>query len=761
MSVKIVGGVARFLYRVYYYTCRVCKSFACGVSTVCGFLLQWYRRLLLCATTFLISVFIGLHVWIYFRYVRLDPGKSVHEFAPNISGVIRSENGLPLAKFGNPEYRVIVPYAAIPAHIVQAFLAAEDSRFFWPMHWGIDYPRVIMAIVTNTRRGHIVSGASSIDMQRVKNYLIIDRWSRQWNKKNTVTREENVLRKIDEASLAFRMNIHEFRKSKGSWWDVTGNHHSAKERIFEQYVALIYFGHLPGGGAPQYGITAAADMYFDKTLEGLSIDEAALLAGIVKDANKFNSFIHPGLAKSRRDFVLGRMLEEGYITHAQHDMSVQKPFVVRELKSNPWNPRDFAPAGIRYAYRQLSKDQIQGLNKRGYEILTTVDDRLQEIANREMLSMFRAYEARHQDQPTLLGKIGGSIIILKNNGDIKAIAEGDNAQRLTRWDGVHPTWWGIGRQPGSAFKLFVQLALLEKANYDIGPNEEGRPYQLFGGHVAVRMGNGRLHVIRNYKGDRTGYESAAQAFAESHNIPHMWAVLNPIDTNDAIEMARRLGVNGYFGFVVKDGGIRYFPTNAIGAGEVLPLELALAYAQIANGGCKIDKPRIISQIRRPGKEPELYPPNTVVSPCNKLVSDYVEERMLALLRSPVLWRHGTAYWVLGEGAKIIKTGDPIPFPILIKTGTTNDFTNAWSIISTYGPEGYTVLAWMGLRGGGSIGDDTHGGWKDLHAEPGGRGPGRAAGNIITEIYRDIPRESIPRVPEASEALIRKAMESFK
>lgn len=735
-------------------------------SFVCRYAAHSWKLASLVAFTTVMAVGIGLHVWIYFRHVELSEGKSLEIFAPETSGVIRAENGVPLAKFGEPAYRVMVPYAAIPKHVESAILAAEDSEFYALWHWGINYPRVVKALWTNWTRGRIVSGSSSPTMQVVKNHHIIDRWQKEWKRGHTVSIEEKHHRKRDEASLSFRMEVQEYRKSEGRWWDVLGKHRKAKERIFSWYASLVFLGNLPGGGAPQYGIVAAADFYFDKTIEELTVDEAALLAAAIKDGLTYNPLKNPTLAKARRDFVLSRMLAEGYITEREFEEFAQKPVVVRDLKTNPWNKRDFAPAAVRYAQMQLSPDdQEYGLYADGVDARTTIDEWMQAIANRELVSMFRAYEERHRDQPELLGRIGGTIIVLKNNGDIKAIAEGDNAQRLTRWDGIHPTWWGIGRQPGSAFKLFVQLALLEKGNFDIGPNEEGRPYQLFGGHVAVRMGNGRLHVIRNYKGDRTGYESDAQAFAESHNISHMWAAVNSattnIDTNDVIEIALRFGVNGKFGGVIKDGEMRYFPTNVIGAGEVPLLKLGLAYAQVANGGCKIEQPRIITEIRRPGKPPDIFPPNDVSATCKKLVSDYVEERMLALLRGPIAWKHGTAYWVLGEGAKITKAGEPIPFSVLIKTGTTNDFTNAWVIISTYGSEGYTVLAWMGFLEGGSIGDDAHGGWKDRHAEPGGRGPGRAAGNVITEIYRNTPLEKIPKVPEASEALIQKAMESFK
>nr|2OQO_A Chain A, Penicillin-binding protein 1A (PBP-1a) (PBP1a) [Aquifex aeolicus VF5]3D3H_A Chain A, Penicillin-insensitive transglycosylase [Aquifex aeolicus]3NB7_A Chain A, Penicillin-binding protein 1A [Aquifex aeolicus] len=181
--------------------------------------------------------------------------------------------------------RFYVSIDKIPEHVINAFVATED-RNFWH-HFGIDPVAIVRAAIVNYRAGRIVQGGSTITQQLAKNLFL--------------TRERTLERKIKEALLAIKIE---------RTFD--------KKKIMELYLNQIYLG----SGA--YGVEAAAQVYFGKHVWELSLDEAALLAALPKAPAKYNPFYHPERALQRRNLVLKRMLEEGYITPEQYEEAVNK-----------------------------------------------------------------------------------------------------------------------------------------------------------------------------------------------------------------------------------------------------------------------------------------------------------------------------------------------------------------------------------------------------------------------------------------------------
>jgi len=196
------------------------------------------------------------------------------------------------------EKRFLTSLDAMPAHLPQAFLAAEDARFF--AHQGVDYQAIVAAFLTNLRDGGISRGGSTITQQLVKRMLL--------------SPEKSYERKFQEAILAFRLEKY-----------------LTKEEILYLYLNLIYLGNN------SYGVEAAARTYFAKHVDQLTIAEAAVLAGLPQAPSRNNPYSRPANTRSRQLWILGRMLEVGFITQAQYEEAVAQPLEYRVMADPSWN----------------------------------------------------------------------------------------------------------------------------------------------------------------------------------------------------------------------------------------------------------------------------------------------------------------------------------------------------------------------------------------------------------------------------------------
>ena len=202
---------------------------------------------------------------------------SLTDYKPSIISTIYSDDNLKIAEFA-AERRIVVPLEKIPLKLQQAFIAAEDDRFY--KHQGIDIFSIIRAFIKNLEAGTVVQGGSTITQQVTKSFLL--------------TPERSYKRKIREAMLAYQIDR-----------DFT------KDDILYLYLNQIYLGH----GA--YGVEAASENYFGKHVETLNLAECAILAGLPQAPSRYTPFHHPERAKQRQIYVLNRMVAEGYITDVE------------------------------------------------------------------------------------------------------------------------------------------------------------------------------------------------------------------------------------------------------------------------------------------------------------------------------------------------------------------------------------------------------------------------------------------------------------
>jgi penicillin-binding protein 1A len=276
-------------------------------------------------------------------------------YQPLVLTRVHAGDGRILSEFA-VERRLFVPIDAIPKRVINAFLAAEDKSFY--SHPGISLPDIVRAAIYNTvnRGTKRPIGASTITQQVAKNFLL--------------TNEVSIERKVKEAILAVRIE-----------------QALTKDRILELYLNEIYLGI----GA--YGVAAAALNYFNKSLDELTVAEAAYLAALPKAPNNYHPFRHPEAAKARRDWVIGRMREDGVLTDAEAEEARRTPFQVKGRGEVETVRAEYFSEEVRRELMQRYGEA--GLYGGGLSVRTTVDPRLQDIADRALRKGLVTYDRRH------------------------------------------------------------------------------------------------------------------------------------------------------------------------------------------------------------------------------------------------------------------------------------------------------------------------------------------------------------------------------
>ena len=299
----------------------------------------------------------GAGLYVFYHYGRgLPDYQQLADYEPPTVTRIHAGDGRLIAEYAI-EKRVFVPVDAIPKRVINAFIAAEDKNFY--THPGIDFMGILRAAVINLQNigtDRRPTGGSTITQQVAKNFLL--------------TSEVSLERKIKEAILSFRIE-----------------HSLSKDRILELYLNEIYLGF------GSYGVAAAALNYFNKSLDELTIAEAAFLAALPKAPNNYNPVRRPEAAVARRDWVIDRMEEDGYISEAAATAAKTQPLVVH-------NPDDSLFENAGYFVEEVRRELLSrygenGLYEGGLSVRTTLDTHLQEIARRELRKGLVAYDRRH------------------------------------------------------------------------------------------------------------------------------------------------------------------------------------------------------------------------------------------------------------------------------------------------------------------------------------------------------------------------------
>ncbi len=320
--------------------------------------LKWVRRLLIAGLV--LGVIALIAVWVYFAALGRDVPSiaKLKQYEPPITSRVHAGDGTLIAEFAD-QHRVFVPYESIPEHVVQAFVAAEDKNFF--THDGLDYVGITRGAV-NTAKNKItgsggMQGGSTITQQVAKNMLL--------------TKDQNIERKAKEAIVAQRIE-QEFTKGQ----------------ILELYLNEIYLG------GQSYGVASAALNYFNKSLTELDLAEAATLASLPKFPGRVNPYTNPERLLSRRNYVLDRMVEDGYITKEQRDEAKARPLAtVKRLRGPEY-------VATTYFVQELRRDLIKTygedtLEQGGLSIRSTIDTRLQLAAQAALQNGLVAYDRRH------------------------------------------------------------------------------------------------------------------------------------------------------------------------------------------------------------------------------------------------------------------------------------------------------------------------------------------------------------------------------
>ncbi len=310
------------------------------------------------------SIFLFLFVVAGFIFFKknsdnLPDYEQLKDYSPIITTRLYAADGSLITEYSK-EKRIFVPFDLIPKHLSNAFISAEDSNFY--KNSGIDFVAIFRASINNAlavvKGDESLGGASTITQQVVKNFLL--------------TKERTLQRKVKEAILAYRM-------TKAF----------SKDKILELYLNQIYLG----SGA--YGVAAAAQVYFDKSIDELTIEEDALLATLPKAPSKLDPRKNIEKAKVRRDWVIDRMVEEGYITKEEATAAKEKPITLKIRKDDD---EDIARANFFADSVKKELTQLYGSDnvfESGIVVRTTLDSRLQKIASKAFNDGIEEYDQKH------------------------------------------------------------------------------------------------------------------------------------------------------------------------------------------------------------------------------------------------------------------------------------------------------------------------------------------------------------------------------
>jgi len=592
------------------------------------------------------SIFaIGLagFVWIWWAPCALGgcaPVEELAEFHAEGSEIL-DRNGVPFARLATVDRR-IVSLDSLPAYIPRAFIAIEDQRFY--RHGGMDLWRTAGALFNNLKSGRMGEGGSTITQQLARN--LFPDW--------LPYTERNLRRKVLEARAA--------RQIERTF---------TKDKILELYLNHIYLGN----GA--YGIEAASRTYFGKSAAEISLAEAATLAALPKAPSVINPKAGLDRAIERRNLVLSRMVEAGYLDETAADAARSAPLrVVDTEPDDRWMEGSYFVEHVR---RELEERVGHRFYTAGLRIRTAFDPAIQTAAEEELERQivaiesgeFGEYHHHTYAESVTAGTVeylqGALVVLDARNGEVLALVGGRDfhGSRFNRATQAQ-------RQAGSAFKPFVYAAALDRYRSPLHAVED-RP-------LRVTMPDGEVWEPRNFSGQYEGTITLRDALVRSKNVATVRLALD-VGVVNAIEVAHALGIST---------PIPALPSVALGAAEVRPIEVTGAYAAFANGGRRVEPHLIREIVDRDGRvvwrardhsERALDPAIAFV--LTSVLQDAIDR---------------------GTGAAVRAAG--FRGPAAGKTGTTNEEADVWFV--GYTPE-LVAGVWMGLDQPATIVDGASGG----------------------------------------------------
>ena len=526
-----------------------------------------------------------------------------------------------LWEFYNPDAgrRTVVALSEISQYLIDAPLASEDPSFY--SNPGIEPRGIVRAIYQNLAEQEIVSGASTITQQLVKNVLISEDERYQ----------QTPSRKVREALLAYQLTE---KLPKG--------------QILALYLNEIYYGNQA------YGIEAAAQTYFGKHARELTLAEASMLAGLPQSPTLYNPLQNPRAAKDRQAYVLEQMVRHGFLTEADARDARQA-----ELVYQPRQQPSLAPQWAAYVRSLIEqKYGTQLLYQGGLKIHTTLDYDLQ----------VKMEEVAKANQPNLAERDANNtaiVVINPKTGEILALV-GSMDYSNTEIDGQVNVALAE-RQPGSTIKPLVYLTSFTKGWAPATPILDEK--------LSIADDSGRVWEPQNYDKKFHGNVTARNALGNSLNIPAVKS-LQFAGVDGVAELARKMGITTW----TDDRQLGL--AMALGGAEVRPLDLTAAYTVLANNGLRIP-PVAITKIVDAGG-------HTVEQQAVPRGEQVVDPRYAYMVTS-VLSDNNARLITFGPNSLL-----NLPRPGAAKTGTTDNYRDAWTI--GYTPN-LTIGVWVGNTDG--------------------------------------------------------------
>ncbi len=651
----------------------------------------------------LCSIVLGAACGLLFVYASdLPEIRALETYRPTVVTEIYADDGQLVGSFAL-QRRILMTYEQCPRVLYNAVTAIEDQHF--EEHWGIDFPRIFSAAFRNLVKRRITGGASTISMQLAGN-LFLDRSDRSFR------------RKMQEMLLALQIE-----------------RRYTKPQIFTMYANQVYLAH------GNYGFAAAAQFYFGKPVTDLKVQEAALLAGMV-NGPKFSPLSNPEAALARRNLAIHRMEEEGKITPAEEAAARKSP-----LGLHIQYPRnDLAPYFFEDIRKYLEATYgTEAVHERGLRVYTTLNINMQRVANQALRDGLHSYERRHgwkgnlpnvlrdnlgkldtyedddwrhaiekgsyvtglvlsveeknaiikigpyrailasgdfawtgRKKPADLLKVGdlaqfsiqelrdttvraqleqqpgpqGALLAIDNpTGEIKAMVGGYSFE-----DSKFNRATQAVRQVGSSFKVYVYADALEKG---------ASPFDTIVDTPFTAISGGQPYSPRNYDERFEGTITLRRALAGSRNIPAV-KLAEKVGINTVVDMAKRFGITTPLP--------PYLPL-ALGAADMRLVEHVSAFTVFPNDGIRIDPHMIRRVTSYDGALLEESHPEV-----HDVLSPDVARTMTAMLEEVIQFGTGVQAKALGR-------------PAAGKTGTTQDYTDAWFVGFT--PQ-LTAGAWVGF-----------------------------------------------------------------
>ncbi|MBN1570782.1 MAG: PBP1A family penicillin-binding protein [Acidobacteria bacterium] len=649
----------------------------------------------------------GVGILLGYEY-NLPKIQSLEDYRPDVITDVYSDDNKVIGELFI-EKRMIVAYEEIPPYLQLAIIATEDDQFY--KHSGINYYSIIRAVLKDfIKQSYPVGkGASTITQQLAR--MLLGSYEKTWD------------RKIKELLIAWKI-----------------------ERQYSKQQILTLYANLHNMGPGIYGVAAAADYYFGKQLKDLTVDECAMIAGLPRNPGAYSPRAHPSTALARRNFVLGRMATERMISRKLAEEAKGKPIVLKPPRPSHIN---IAPYFLEYVRKSLSERySTEEIWRKGLRIFTTLNIEMQEAASKALREGLRKFDKTRgwrgpidnifknpaaslatfshpdwrnpfapedivvgliegvsgKDATVRIGKyhgaigpkeiawtkaaspgtilkpgdlahfkivsldndrdtisllleqrpaVEGAIIILQNStGEIKAMVGGYDFQ----FSEFNRSTQAL-RQVGSTFKPIVYSTAFEKG---MTPDST-----IVDAPVSFTDRTGRTWQPGNYDGKFEGQITIRRALTQSRNVPTI-KIASLIGIKNVISMARRFGL-------INNALDPYLPL-AIGSCEATPLEMASAFTVFPNLGIQA-KPYFLRRV----EDYDHFKKEESTPQTDQVLSPEVAEQMLGLLQDVVQNGTATAAKSLGR-------------PVGGKTGTTNDFTDAWFVGFT---PSITAAVWVG------------------------------------------------------------------